>query len=136
MDLKKEKKGFLSFLILYMRGSVCTLFFHEDETHLFLYIMHRWGRVVLNFISKKGERKQQDRFNHSGEFLFSFSWKYHHLYVFKKDIEKRFFYRWIELSSSVLDTSPNGVVSLSVVAAAALCALNYSGLGRERSAFG
>jgi hypothetical protein len=47
-----------------------TLFFHEDETHLFLYIMRRWGRVVLNFISKKGERKKQDRFNHSGEFLF------------------------------------------------------------------
>jgi hypothetical protein len=53
---KKRKRGFPSVLILYMRESVCTLFFHEDETHLFLYIMRRWGRVVLNFISKKGER--------------------------------------------------------------------------------
>jgi hypothetical protein len=53
---EKRKRGFPSFLILYMRESVCTLFFHEDETHLFLYIMRRWGRVVLNFISKKGER--------------------------------------------------------------------------------
>jgi hypothetical protein len=86
---KKEKRVFPLFWFFYMRES-STLFFHEDETHLFLYIMRRWGRVVLNFISKKGERKKQDRFNHSGEFLFSFSWKYHHLYVCKR-IEKRFF---------------------------------------------
>lgn len=138
VDLKRKRVFPLFWFFTWERESVCTLFFHEDETHLFLYHA-QMGNGCIKFHFKKGERKNRIDLITAVNFFF-FLVEISSSICLQKDREtlffSSFFYRWIELSS-VLDTSPNGVVSLAVVAAAALCGLNYSGLGRaERSAFG
>lgn len=58
VDLKRKRVFPLFWFFTWERESVCTLFFHEDETHLFLYHA-QMGNGCIKFHFKKGERKNR-----------------------------------------------------------------------------